>query len=125
MSPVSLIVNPANTGRPTNVTLMLAHCLRRYYDASPTSKQHWSNVPGLLGKRRRHTGPDPVCVQEIGLHSLLRVLFQYQTTRDHSYTGTVAAQQILPLKKQRGHRPRKGEMSACPALLKPRSATGL
>ena len=33
------------------------------------------------------------------------------------------AQQILPLKKQRGHRPRKGEMPACPALLKPRSAT--
>ena len=33
-----------------------------------------------------------------------------------------SAQQILQLKKQRGHRPRKGEMPACPALLKPRSA---
>ena len=33
------------------------------------------------------------------------------------------AQLILPLKNQRGLRPRKGEMSACPALLKPRSAT--
>ena len=68
--PASLTVNPANKGRPTNVALMLAHRLRRYYDASPTSKQHWSNVPCLLEKRRRHTGPDPVCVQEIGLHSL-------------------------------------------------------
>ena len=85
--PARLTVNPANTGRPTNVALMLAHCLRRYYNASPTSKQHWSNVPCLLGKRRRHTGPDPVC--EIGLHSLPLILFQYQTrpTRDHSYTG--------------------------------------
>ena len=107
---------------------------RRYYDASPTSKQHWANVPCLLGKRRRHTGPDPAFVQEIGLHSLPRhhPPYQYQTTRDHSYTGAVAgtsggnlgtAPQILPLKKQRGHRPRKGEMPACPALLKPRSAT--
>ena len=102
------------------------------YDASPTSKQHWANVPCLLRKRRRHTGPDPVCVQEIGLHSLPRILFQYQTSPDHSYTGAFAgtsggnlgtAQQILPLKKQRGHRSPKGEMPACPALLKPRSAT--
>ena len=61
-----------------------------------------------------------------------RILFQYQTTHDHSYTGTVAdtsggnlgtAQQILPLKKQRGRWPRKGEIPACAALLKPRSAT--
>ena len=33
------------------------------------------------------------------------------------------AQQILQLKNQLGHRPRKGEMLVCPALLKPRSAT--
>ena len=111
--PASLTVN-LNTGRPTNVTLMLAHRLQRYYDPSPTSKQHWSNVPCLMGKRRRNTGPIPVCVQEIGLHSLPGIFFQYQTTRDHSYTCAVAgtsggnlgtAQQILPLKKQRGHRP--------------------
>ena len=103
---------------------------QRYYDASPISKQHWANVPCLLGKRRRNTGPDPVCVQEIGLHSLTRhhPSYQYQTTRDHSYTGAVAgtsggnlgtAQQILLLKKP----PAMGEMPACPALLKPRSAT--
>ena len=125
--PASLTVNPANTGRPINVALMLANRLWRYYDASPTSNQHWSNFPCLLGKRRRHTGLDLVCVQEIGLHSLPRILFQYQTTRDHSYTGDVAgtsggnlgtAQQILPLKNQHGHQPRKGEMPACPALLK-------
>ena len=91
--PASLTVNPANTGRPTIVALMLAHCLRPgYYDASPTSKQHWANVPCLLGKRRRHTGPDPACVQEIGLPSLPRhhPPYQYQTTRDHSYTDAVA-----------------------------------
>ena len=67
--------------------------------------------PSKHGKRRRHTGPDLACVQEIGLHSLPRhhPSYQYQTTRDHSYTGAVAAtsggnlgtaQQILPLKKQ-------------------------
>ena len=41
-------------------------------------------------EQRRHLGPDPVCVQEIGLYSLPRILFQYQTTRDHLHTGAVA-----------------------------------
>ena len=69
--------------------------MSRQYDSRVISLIWWamSNVETLLGqvmlnarltvKLRRHIGPELVCVQEIDLHSLSRIVFKYQTTHDH------------------------------------------
>ena len=55
----------------------------------------WANVmlnARLTVKLRRHIGPDLVCVQEIGLHPLSRIVFKYQTTHDHKILASWRAE---------------------------------
>ena len=118
--------------------------MSRHYDSRVNSlvrwatSQCWVKTDTVLGQRcvnwqfdceaatTYRQGPDPICVQEIGLHFLPRILFQYQTTRHVILAPWRCLVWIWELPHWFYHWKTsvgEDEMPACPALLKQRSAT--